>query len=408
MVDVDAEDDKKRRKLTSPVWNDFTKYKDSAGNVKALCKHCKKSFVGDSNSGTSHLAGHLKRCTAKIYKDRGQKTIATMKNLDGTTKVESFKFDQHKSKMDLARMIIKHNYAFNIVDHEFFEYFCFGLNPDFRLPARNTVRSDIIKLHEEMKHKVYEMIDGLDSKVTLTTDIWTSDSQNFAYACLTAHFIDSHWDLKKKVLNYKVIEWPHDGESLFRFISQLIMEWNLDKKLFSMVVDNATSNDSMVRHLKGWLSDKIPCRGDFFHVRCSAHILNLVVQDGLNLIRPLLSNIRGTVRYLSKSPFGKQKFDLVVNQLKLQGKQKIPMDVQHRWNSTYDMLHIALDYEEAFDRLESMDKNYVLNPTKEEWKVARVVRDCLKFLVMLLYILVEVIIRLPMYSFLTFVRLKSS
>ena len=252
------------------------------------------------------------------------------------------------------------------------------------------------------------MIDGLDSKVTLTTDIWTSDSQNFAYACLTAHFIDSHWDLKKKVLNYKVIEWPHDGESLLRFISQLIMEWNLDKKLFSMVVDNATSNDSMVRHLKGWLSDKIPCRGDFFHVRCSAHILNLVVQDGLNLIRPLLSNIRGTVRYLSKSPFGKQKFDLVVNQLKLQGKQKIPMDVQHRWNSTYDMLHIALDYEEAFDRLESMDKNYVLNPTKEEWKVARVVRDCLKFLVMLLYILVEVIIRLPMYSFLTFVRLKSS
>ena len=109
-----------------------------------MCKHCKKSFVGDSNSGTSHLAGHLKRCTAKIYKDRGQKTIATMKNLDGTTKVESFKFDQHKSRMDLARMIIKHNYAFNIVDHEFFEYFCFGLNPDFRLPARNTVRSDII------------------------------------------------------------------------------------------------------------------------------------------------------------------------------------------------------------------------------------------------------------------------
>lgn len=48
-----------------------------------------------------------------------------------------------------------------------------------------------------------------------------------------------------------MIEWPHDGESLFRFISQIIFEWNLGKKkLFSMVVDNATANDSMVRHLK--------------------------------------------------------------------------------------------------------------------------------------------------------------
>lgn len=55
------------------------------------------------------------------------------------------------------------------------------------------------------------------------------------------------------------------------------------------------------------------------------------------------------------------------------------MDVQCRWNCTYDMLHIALEYEDAFNRLEYMDKNYVLNPTKEEWKVAHIVHDCLKF-----------------------------
>lgn len=158
-------------------------------------------------------------------------------------------------------------------------------------------------------------------RVTLTTDIWTSESQNFAYACLTAYYIDNQWALQKTILNYKWIVWPHDGESLFKFISQLIMEWNLDKKIFSMVVDNASANDSMVRHLKSWLSDRVPCAGDFFHVRCSAHILNLVIQDGLVLIKPLLDNIRGTVRYLNKSSYGKQKLDLVVSQLKLQGKK---------------------------------------------------------------------------------------
>lgn len=54
------------------------------------------------------------------------------------------------------------------------------------------------------------------------------------------------------------------------------------------------------------------------------------------------------------------------------------MDVQHRWDSTYDMLDVALNYEEAFSRLEGMDKNYKFNPSKEEWKVARLVHYCLK------------------------------
>lgn len=205
LVDVDAAvngdataNTKKNRKRTSKVWIDFNEYKDANGKVKALCKHCKKSFVGESKSGTSHLAQHIKRCNAKIYKDRGQKSVMAMKKSDGSTQIEAFKFDQDRSRMDLARMVIKHNYPFNIVDHEFFEHFCNGLRPEFRLVSRNTVRSDIIKLHEEMKKKVYEKINDIGCRVTLTTDIWTSDSQNFAYACLTVHYIDNDWELQKK------------------------------------------------------------------------------------------------------------------------------------------------------------------------------------------------------------------
>lgn len=66
--------------------------------------------MGDNTTCTSHSACHIKRCVAKIYKDKGQKTIVTMKNLDGMIKVDSFKFDQHKRRMDLARMIIERNF----------------------------------------------------------------------------------------------------------------------------------------------------------------------------------------------------------------------------------------------------------------------------------------------------------
>ena len=77
------------------------------------------------------------------------------------------------------------------------------------------------------------------------------------------------------------------------------------KKVFSMVVDNASANDSMVNHLKSWLLDKslLSLCGDLFHIRCSAHILNLVVQDELANIHGLLTKIRETIRYLKRSTY---------------------------------------------------------------------------------------------------------
>lgn len=76
-----------------------------------------------------------------------------------------------------------------------------------------------------------------------------------------------------------------------------------------MVVDNATNNDVMVRLLKSWLKEKslLCSNGALFHVRCSAHILNLIVQDGLKVIASLVSKIRDSVRYLKRSPSGKTK-----------------------------------------------------------------------------------------------------
>ncbi|KAL3533471.1 hypothetical protein ACH5RR_006992 [Cinchona calisaya] len=109
-----------------------------------------------------------------------------------------------------------------------------------------------------------------------------------------------------------------------RSMSDIILEWNLDKKLFSTVVDNASSNDSM------------------------------------------------------KSPSAYQKFENAINQCKLKNRRKVAMDVPTRWNSTFLLLDFALPLKEAFGRLEQIDRNYKLNPSEDEWKVAYIVHDCLK------------------------------
>ncbi|KAK4385849.1 putative AC transposase [Sesamum angolense] len=246
--------------------------------------------------------------------------------------------------------------------------------------TRNTIGGDVIEVYEEEKVKVYKFLDGLGCKVSLTTDIWTSDHSHVAYCCLTAHFVDDSWELQKKNLAFRKMSYPHDGETLFSFMKEMILEWNLDKKLFSIVVDNATNNDVMIRKVKDWiLYDLLVARDvDLLHVRCSAHILNLIVQDGLNEIRGLIDKIRETVRYLNKSPAATQKFEMSLNQCNLADKRKVAMDVPNRWNSTYELLATALPLKEAFSRLQRIDKNYYGNPFESEWEVAGVVHECLQ------------------------------
>lgn len=42
--------------------------------------------------------------------------------------------------------------------------------------------------------------------------------------------------------------------------------------------------------------------GDALHMRCNAHLLNLIVRDGLNEVRDFIIRIQNIVRYVRSSP----------------------------------------------------------------------------------------------------------
>jgi len=77
-----------------------------------------------------------------------------------------------------------------------------------------------------------------------------------------------------------------------------------------VTLDNCSTNDVVVRQLK----EIIPIAsmlldGKFFHVRCTSHILNLVVQEGVDIAKDVTSKIRDSVRYVKSSTARQQKFD---------------------------------------------------------------------------------------------------
>ena len=140
-----------------------------------------------------------------------------------------------------------------------------------------------------------------DQRVCLTTDTWTS-IQNINYMCLTAHWIDEGWNFNKRILNFCQVS-NHKGETIDQAIKSCLLEWGIDN-ILTVTVDNASSNNLTIKYLKrvssNWATNMLS--NDFMHVRCCAHIVNLIVCAGLKDIDDSVVKIRNAVRFVRSSP----------------------------------------------------------------------------------------------------------
>lgn len=124
-------------------------------------------------------------------------------------------------------------------------------------------------------------------------------------------------------------------------------------------MDNASSNDVAIQYLQKVFNhwDCGVLRGDFLHMRCAAHILNLVVKDGLSNMSSSIKKLRALVKYVRSSPARLQKLKACVEEEKIESKSLVCMDVETRWNSTFLMLQSAVKFKKAFSNLLLKDSN---------------------------------------------------
>ncbi|MBA0845638.1 hypothetical protein Goarm_022424 [Gossypium armourianum] len=135
-----------------------------------------------------------------------------------------------------------------------------------------------------------------------------------------------------------------------------LQNWGIEGKMCSISVDNASYNDSAVTMLKDSLSfyKRLPLNDKLFHVRCCAHILNLLVHDGLSEIENVIDNVRASVKHITTSTMRLTMFSDIVKQLQLPNKRLI-LDCYTRWNATYAMLSCVLEFNDVFPRYAQRD-----------------------------------------------------
>ena len=194
-------------------------------------------------------------------------------------------------------------------------------------------------------------------RVCLTTDTWTS-IQNLNYMCLTAHWIDNDWNLHKRILNFCIVP-NHKGVTIGKHIEKCLQEWGIDK-IFTITLDNASSNDTTIKYLKRKTKDwkTTILDNEFLHMRYCAHIVNLIVCEGLKDQNESVGKIRNAVRYVRSSPSRLQTLKNCVEHGKIPGKSLVCLDLSTRWNSTYMMLEAVVKFQNAFEWLQEEDSQF--------------------------------------------------
>ncbi|KAL0313035.1 UNVERIFIED_CONTAM: putative AC transposase [Sesamum radiatum] len=143
-----------------------------------------------------------------------------------------------------------------MVEHIGFRRFVASLQPCFNMVSRNTVKSDIMRIYGDEKVKCFQLLDKLKGRVAITTDMWTSSNNKKGFMTVTTYFVDNSWTLRSFIWRFVYVPAMHTAEVLAQTFSEMLMDWNIDRKLSIITVDNCTTNDAMFHHLL----DKLPSK----------------------------------------------------------------------------------------------------------------------------------------------------
>ncbi|KAL5728490.1 hypothetical protein ACHQM5_001566 [Ranunculus cassubicifolius] len=368
---------KHTRTLRSHVWNHFTVLPLGPDGVeKSQCNKCMKIYQSGSSNGTKTMSRHIEKCNNTVNQDIGQLILSRSQS---SMALQASKFDPEVFRELIAKAICRHVLPFQFVEYEGVREAFRYANQEATLKSRNTAKADVLKIYERERAKIKHLLNSVPGRIGLTSDLWTSIA-NDGYITLTAHFIDKDWNLQKKILNFSYMAPPHTGLAIYEKIYSFLCYWGIEKKLISFTLDNATSNDAFVGLLRGQLNmrNALYWEGKFFHIRCCAHILNLIVQEGLNVIDACVLKNRESVKYFRGSQGRKKAFIDSVLEAELPFDKGLRQDVATRWDATYFVLDSALFYRRAFEHLALRDMNYIHCPSNEEWEKVKKMRTAKK------------------------------
>ena len=181
----------------------------------------------------------------------------------------------------VLQVIVKDMRPLSLVEGEAFidmiEYAC----PGFQCPSRWWFTKQLEKAYQHTLEDLKKDLKKRSSKITLTTDAWTSIATE-AYLGVTCHNINDNWEMVSFVLCTEPLEDRHTAENIARWIEEVAekFDFSLLDDVLAIVHDNAANVVKALRILE-----------------CAGHTTQLIVNHALK--EPRINKALGAARSLA-------------------------------------------------------------------------------------------------------------
>lgn len=264
--------------------------------------------------------------------------------------------------------------------------------------SATTLSSWIMAAFETRRESLKAELKECRSAVHLSCDLWTSTS-GMSLCGVVAHFVGTYiyvmpftiqtfyyirlnptFNLRllgvdytnhQALLGLPRLYGSHSGENIANCLSSVLTQYDLEPKLGCFMMDNAQDNDRAVLQL----ATRFGFDPDWRRLRCSGHVINLVVkailygkgvskaerqlqccndQESFSIWRQrgVIGKVHNIVRYITRSDQRRQHFETLQAEA-LQDDELFSLqlikDGGIRWNSTFSMLERALKLRNAIE-----------------------------------------------------------
>ncbi|KAF7802170.1 zinc finger BED domain-containing protein RICESLEEPER 2-like [Senna tora] len=158
-----------------------------------------------------------------------------------------------------------------------------------------------------------KIVDKMERRVALTTDLWIASNQKKGFMAITVHYIDDKWAMQSRILRFAYLPCPHTAEAISSLLVECMLDWNIDRKLSTITLDNCSTNDSLVSSLL------------------------VKLDNDLSVITEGIEKVRNSVAFWTATPKREQTFREA----------------------------------DAFNRLKARESLYTFAPTENDWELAK-------------------------------------
>lgn len=277
---------------TGHIWITFGEAADaSSGYPYVFCLNCSYALQHPTPKGigTKHLHNHLKTQSCQLVSSPvhdqlsnflRQTILPPMTNIPRPIPTYSLE----ALEKELVRVVVDNCWSFRTVERPSFQRFLRFLQPSTVVVSRYKFES--IFQHQFEKASA-ELLNDLSqgTKISIALDAWSANN-HLSFLAIKGYYINTHWQLKEKLLDFIPIRGKHTGTSMAEEVFRVLSSTGTQRRLLAITCDNASNNSTLAQAVQIRLQEEsISWSPSENTIPCLAHIINLVVQDIIQHLR---------------------------------------------------------------------------------------------------------------------------